>query len=99
MLLVLIFYYNISIKILIPDFFEIKKFKIKNSVLPFFYTFKYNRTAKNFPILTNLFFIKSKIGYMNSKKFIICLIGLATIEITGCIFKEEIQLTITENFY
>jgi len=50
MLLVLIFHYNISIEILIPDFFGIKKFRAKKSDSPFFHAFKNNKTGVN---LTN----------------------------------------------
>jgi hypothetical protein len=47
MLLVLIFHYNISIEILIPDFFGIKKFRAKKSDSSFLYAFKNNKTGVN----------------------------------------------------
>ena len=39
LLIVLIFHYNISISVIIPDLFGVKKFREKKSNSPSFYTF------------------------------------------------------------
>ena len=39
LLIVLILHYNMSIEIIIPDFFGVKKFREKKSDSPSFYTF------------------------------------------------------------
>ena len=50
MLFVLILHYNISIKILIPDFFGIKKFRVKKLDSSFYHISNTNKTGVN---LTN----------------------------------------------
>ena len=64
MLLVLIFHYNISIKILISDFFGIKKFRVKKLDSSFYDISKNNKTGVNLTNSYKLFFIKSKIVYL-----------------------------------
>lgn len=47
LLFVLVLYYNMSIKIIIPDFFIVKKFREKKSDSPSFYTNLNNNTNVN----------------------------------------------------
>ena len=61
MLIVLIFHYNISIQTIIPDFFGIKKFRIKKLDSSYFPSSKHNRIGINLANSYKLFYIKSKI--------------------------------------